>query len=343
MIGTGYNEVNRSDEVLRSQVGGTTVTTQTDYTYSQDHLQLTRQATTDSEGRTRATEYEYAEDFTENGFGSNLLRRDHMHSQVLLQIDYTQVGGSEEEVQRLATTYSEASGHVLPSFATYHPKGVAALESITTSYSYDAAGNLTRQQREDENAIAYRYGYNNRYPVVQAENAEVNEIFYTSFEETDQNVSTTQARTGQQSHVGTYTVTLPPAGGSYLLTYWLKESETTGEWTFFSQTITANTDIGIPTNLIDEVRVHPLDALMTTYTYDPLRGMTSQTDPSGRTTYYEYDELSRVKLIRDTEREIVSRYQYHYANQKYRLHYPYFFKLFIKFCNLSTIAFEICK
>ena len=63
---------------------------------------------------------------------------------------------------------------------------------------------------------------------------------------------------------------------------------------------------------IDELRLFPVGALMTTYTYKPMVGITSVTDPSNTTTYYEYDNLSRLIVLRDSKRKVLKTYKYHY-------------------------------
>ena len=66
---------------------------------------------------------------------------------------------------------------------------------------------------------------------------------------------------------------------------------------------------------IDELRLQPSDAQMQTYTYSPLVGMTSQSDPNGVTTYYEYDGFARLKNVKDKDQKILKYNQYHYQNQ----------------------------
>ena len=51
---------------------------------------------------------------------------------------------------------------------------------------------------------------------------------------------------------------------------------------------------------------------VTTYTYSPLTGMKSMTDPRGQTEYYEYDGFQRLKEVLDFERNVLTDYQYHY-------------------------------
>jgi YD repeat-containing protein len=55
-------------------------------------------------------------------------------------------------------------------------------------------------------------------------------------------------------------------------------------------------------------------AQVTTYTYAPGYGMTSSTDPSGITTYCDYDALGRLLDVRDQNHNIIKRYNYKLAN-----------------------------
>ncbi|MDN5217516.1 hypothetical protein QQ020_35920 [Fulvivirgaceae bacterium BMA12] len=68
---------------------------------------------------------------------------------------------------------------------------------------------------------------------------------------------------------------------------------------------------------LDQIRNNAslADAQVTTFVYDPLIGMTSQTDPNGITTFYEYDDLNRLELIKDHEGNILQHYEYHYHNE----------------------------
>ena len=56
------------------------------------------------------------------------------------------------------------------------------------------------------------------------------------------------------------------------------------------------------------------DNMVNYYTYCPLIGMTTQTDPNGVTTYYEYDGLGRLKYVLDANRNIISSNSYQYKN-----------------------------
>lgn len=57
------------------------------------------------------------------------------------------------------------------------------------------------------------------------------------------------------------------------------------------------------------------DAQISTYTYKPLVGMTSATDPKGQITYYEYDNYNRLANIKDQDGKILKHTDYHYQGQ----------------------------
>ena len=57
------------------------------------------------------------------------------------------------------------------------------------------------------------------------------------------------------------------------------------------------------------------DAMITSYIYKPLVGMTSETDPSGTTTYYYYDSFNRLETIKDHFGNIIKHIDYHYKDE----------------------------
>jgi hypothetical protein len=52
---------------------------------------------------------------------------------------------------------------------------------------------------------------------------------------------------------------------------------------------------------------------MSTFTFNPLVGMTSQTSVADKISYFEYDEYARLARIRDDEKNILKQYEYGYA------------------------------
>ncbi|AUP78995.1 RHS repeat domain-containing protein [Flavivirga eckloniae] len=56
------------------------------------------------------------------------------------------------------------------------------------------------------------------------------------------------------------------------------------------------------------------NAMVTTYTYDPLIGVTSLTDSKGYTTYYDYDEFNRLEFVKDADGNLMSENKYNYKN-----------------------------
>lgn len=90
--------------------------------------------------------------------------------------------------------------------------------------------------------------------------------------------------------------------------------------TVIDTAITAsNNDIDIASEndlrtALSNVRYQFPNSMVTTYTYDPLIGMTSMTDPKGNTVYYEYDAYNRLEYVKDSNLKILSQNKYHYKN-----------------------------
>jgi YD repeat-containing protein len=63
------------------------------------------------------------------------------------------------------------------------------------------------------------------------------------------------------------------------------------------------------------LRVSLPSTQITVYTYIPVIGMASMTDPRGQTTFYEYDNFQRLKTIKDSKGNLVQQVDYNYKNQ----------------------------
>lgn len=145
-------------------------------------------------------------------------------------------------------------------------------------------------------------------------------IFYTSFE--DEGNHTAVSYTGNKAWLGQYTVYLPANNGSYNLTYMKWNGGSPENWEYITVPVSVTSGvvqpftIGDAATIIDEVRLYPADAQMTTYTYAPLVGLTTSADANCITTYYDYDSFGRLKHLKDQKRNIVKTYDYHYKGQQ---------------------------
>lgn len=74
---------------------------------------------------------------------------------------------------------------------------------------------------------------------------------------------------------------------------------------------TPTTDIALR-NVLQKLRTNLSNVFVSTYTYKPLVGITSETDANGKTTTYEYDSFNRLKLIRDFNNNILKTFDYKY-------------------------------
>lgn len=116
------------------------------------------------------------------------------------------------------------------------------------------------------------------------------------------------------SHLGTYEIQL---SGSYdqplFVDYQVYKN---GRWNYVRKEMNSrNFIIDEGMNPIDEVRVYPQHAQVTSYGYLPFVGMSRMTDGRGLTESYAYDEFQRLRSVADHEGHIRKTYDYHYQNQ----------------------------
>jgi hypothetical protein len=64
---------------------------------------------------------------------------------------------------------------------------------------------------------------------------------------------------------------------------------------------------------VDDLRIHPAEGTMRTFTYTPLtRQVSSITNENSISSFYEYDNVWRLRRVRDHRRNILKQYEYYY-------------------------------
>ncbi|HEY6505034.1 MAG TPA: hypothetical protein VIZ28_13745 [Chitinophagaceae bacterium] len=285
------------------------------------HLFATNISSVNSKGENRSATLKYPHDFTGIAVYDAMISKN-MISPVVEQLNYKNTSSFLQSTKtNYNYWYSNAWG-VVNSNSLIVPQTVE--EKILTNaaevkiryHSYDDKGNPLTVSKENDIKNSYIWGYNKQYPIAQVVNSEAKDIFHTSFEEGDGNSVAGDCKTGNKSKTNAFSQSLSNlTNGNYILSYWQKSGST---WSL--QTNTAVVTNGTYTiNLsgqIDEVRFYPEKAMMTTYTYAPLIGMTSQCDANNRITYYEYDSFGRLKLIKDQDGNILKTFEYKYQEQQ---------------------------
>lgn len=194
------------------------------------------------------------------------------------------------------------------------------------------------------------FGYDQQYRISTFLNAEVNEVAYTSFETAEKSmwefdasriVNNVPAITGTKSFqldwdyykAIHFNYSLPQRTTKpYILSFWVNEAvvliggsmvsalenKNTNGWYFFKIEFATGASLPIINGggLIDELRWYPKDARMETFSYDNFGNQVAFCDANNRIIYYEYDELNRLILIRDLERNILKKYCYTFQGQQ---------------------------
>lgn len=157
--------------------------------------------------------------------------------------------------------------------------GVFNLEERITYHDYDSMGNPIEVSKTDGTHIVYIWGYNQTLPIAKIENA-------------------------------TYCYN----GNNYSQSNCLEQTDVENLQLLSNQDIDSISEENLRVAL-NGLRNSLTNSMVTTYTYDPLIGVTSMTDPRGQVVYYEYDEFNRLEYIKDKDGYILSKNDYRYQTQ----------------------------
>jgi YD repeat-containing protein len=161
-------------------------------------------------------------------------------------------------------------------------KGTAPLEDRIIYHRYDDKGNPVEVSKKDGTHVVYIWGYNHSQPIAKIENA--------SYFDVQNQVSNLQTLSNNDN------------------------DRTIDTKNSLGNVIAYNGKEGKLREALQGLRNALPNAQVTTYTYDPLIGVTSMTDPGGETIYYTYDTFNRLEFVKDADGNILSNNQYNYKN-----------------------------
>lgn len=211
---------------------------------------------------------------------------------------------------------------------------------VTKEFFYDNNSNLIGQKDEGSRAVTHIYDYDDQYvsATIIGVDPVTDKVSYTSFETDDFSRSgwsftgtplySNTGVTGNRSMILSSGKSLSAqlnTGKPYLLSFWAmagmnvsagatlaKSAPTLNGFTYYEYKIAPGTSTVSITGAgnIDEVRLYPAHTRMQTVAYDPLLGKISDCDQNNRINYYEYDDLGRIRFIRDENKNVVKMHEY---------------------------------
>ena len=193
-----------------------------------------------------------------------------------------------------------------------------------TYHAYDSFGNVLEASQPGGMVTCFVWDASGTQLIAIVYNARRRQIVYNGFENDLIGTVAGSAYMGLRSKFvdGRYTIAsseLPQETGDYLLSYW-RQASGTADW-IKAEIIIRNYIPGTPiaTDLIngflDEVRVHPLDAVMITFAYTPLIGLQGSADANGFATYFAYDAFGRLATVRDHNGHIRKHHEYVFGRE----------------------------
>lgn len=230
----------------------------------------------------------------------------------------------------------------------------ASYFKIQSTISYDSQLGYAKEINTVGGSYASRfYDSELRTYTAAISNGHHNEFAYTSFETSDKGgwIYNNANATSGNAVMGKKYFSLPSSSGITVTTQWISGKparlsfwkkggtqsvvnnstpvsasivlpNTETGWTYYEYIINGAGTITVGNSSstgqaleIDELRVYPKDARMTSIGIDPLVGKISECDVNNRLRYYEYDALNRLIYIRDESKNILKKICYNFAGE----------------------------
>jgi YD repeat-containing protein len=199
-------------------------------------------------------------------------------------------------------------------FAPSSPYDQMLMRNIISPVIQETNLNISLSKELKKAKTAFTYAYNNILPssfqtAVNGNTLETN-LTINHYDTKGNILQTTEKNGVVTSYIWGYNSLYPVAkiiNGSYDVV--LQTSAI--NLTLLNNPSTSDVDMRSELNKLRQISGY----FVTTYTYQPLVGVTSETDPNGKTVYYEYDFLNRLSLIRDQDKNILKKICYNYAGQ----------------------------
>ncbi len=291
-INSAFNYLKSTSEKTYSSTGdGTFTEVVTDYSYDKitdptsPHYQLTKQTRSDSRGQVN-TEFTYPMDIAAPNTSEQNLLDDHKRNAVLEQKAFLVKDAQSTLLTKQKVNYDD----VLPV-----PKEVFSISqgglnyeaSPDVTYNYYANGNIKEVIPRSGLITAFVWGYTTILPIARAEGVN-NATFETAM------ANAINSLPNYSNGLGDLDNLLNEVAG-------LDTPAKITKWKDFNDNLRGQSGL--------------ISAQISTYTYSPLIGTSSQTDPNGNTTFYEYDDAERLRLIKDHEGNVLSKIEYHYKGR----------------------------
>jgi|GEM_PF-4989451 len=326
-------------EVTEFMDNGASFSTWTTFTYN-DLMQVASKSTGTSDGEQNNSTFKYVNEFKDNEPYKTMFSNNNLLP-VIEQLQYKQA----RVVRSIRTNYTRWTPTLIAPYSVDDKWGNdIPYESRVQYRKYDSRGNILSYTKPNGLSSLFLYGYRKMYPIAELISSNyITEFGYTSFEEEQDDadlkwliqnnnhaIVTSASLTGKRcldlSQASLYKGNLNPST-TYVVSYCYKGTEPSigitprsnieylqirDGWTRVLFTVNNISSIQISNgDLIDEVKIYPKGTQITTYTYDPLIGLTSATDSNGMTTYFEYDGFGRLIKETDALGNVAKQYTYH--------------------------------